>query len=88
MTKETVIPVQLELELCEPAHRPASLIVREMMRKLTLYQREEREYDEFLRNKVYASLTSRQTDRNRCNEQVGATFAARRADLIGTVTTR
>ncbi len=82
MTKKTVLPVQLELELGGATHRPASQIVRELMRKLTAYQCEEREYNEFLRNKVYASLASKQTDRKRFNEEIGAIFDARRAGLL------
>src|SRR5256885_5449127 len=36
----------------EAAHRPASQVLRELMREFVQRQRESREYDEFLRRKV------------------------------------
>lgn len=63
------------------SHRPASQIVREMMREFILRQREAREYDEFLHSKVAAARQSMRTDQGRSNEEVEAKFAARRAEL-------
>jgi hypothetical protein len=39
----------------EAAHRPASQVVRELMREFVQRQRQAREYEEFLRHKVEAA---------------------------------
>ena len=61
MPKEAVFTMKLEPELraefmaeAEAAHRPASQILRELMREFVRRQREAREYDEFLRRKAEA----------------------------------
>jgi hypothetical protein len=88
MQKEAVFTMKLESELREEfmaeaaaSHRPASQIVREMMREFVLRQREAREYDEFLRVKVDAARLSMRADQGDSNEEVEARFTARRAEL-------
>jgi predicted transcriptional regulator len=89
MSKEAVFTMKLEPELrdafmaeAEAADRPASQLVREMMRQFIQRQREAREYDEFLRRKVEIARTSMQAGIGRSNEEVEAEFAARRAALL------
>jgi len=89
MPKEAVFTMKLEPELrdefmaeAEAAHRPASQIVRELMREFVHRQREAREYDEFLRRKVELARASIRAGRGRSNEEVEAEFAARRAELL------
>ena len=92
MSKEAVFTMKLEPELrdefmaeAEAAHRPASQVLRELMREFVQRQREAREYDEFLRSKVEAGRASMQADRGRPNDEVEAAFAARRAQVVGKV---
>jgi len=86
MSKQAVFTMKLEPELrdtfmaeAEAIHRPASQILRELMREFVQRQREAREYDEFLCRKVEAGLVSMQADLGRSNDEVEAEFAARRA---------
>jgi predicted transcriptional regulator len=86
MPKEAVFTMKLEPELrdafmaaAEAARRPASQIVRELMRDYVQRQREEREYDEFLRRKVDAARSSMRAGHGRSDDEVEAEFAARRA---------
>jgi len=86
MSKQAVFTMKLEPELraefmseAEAAHRPASQILRELMREFVQRQREAREYDEFLRRKVEAGRASMQVGQGRSNDEVEAEFAARRA---------
>jgi len=88
MPKEAVFTMKLEPELraefmaeAEAAHRPASQILRELMREFVRRQREAREYDEFLRRKVEAGRTSMQAGLGRPDDDVEAEFAARRASV-------
>jgi predicted transcriptional regulator len=88
MPKESVFTMKLEPELrdefmaeAEAAHRPASQIVRELMRDFIQRQREAREYDDFLRQKVDVAWASVRAGRGRSNDEVEGDFAARRADL-------
>lgn len=90
MSKEAVFTMKLEPELraefmaeAEAAHRPASQVLRELMREFVQRQRETREYDEFLRNKVEAGRASMQAGRGRSNEELETAFAARRAQVTG-----
>ena len=89
MSKETVFTMKLEAELREAfmaeakaAHRPASQVARELMREFVERQREAREYDAFLRQKVEAAQASVQLGRGRSNEEVESEAAARRAELL------
>ena len=86
MSKQAVFTMKLESELraefmaeAEAAHRPASQILRELMREFVQRQREAREYDEFLRRKVEAGRASMQVGQGRSNDEVEAEFTARRA---------
>ncbi|MGK9231133.1 antitoxin of toxin-antitoxin stability system [Inquilinus limosus] len=90
MPKEAVFTMKLETELrdafmaeAEATHRPASQVMRELMREFVQRRREEREYDEFLRRKVEIARASMRAGRGRSNEEVEAEFAARRAELLG-----
>jgi len=88
MAKEAVFTMKLEPELraefmaeAEAAHRPASQVVRELMREFVQRQREARDYDEFLSQKVEAGRVSMRAGLGRSNEAVEAEFAARRAGV-------
>ena len=63
----------------EAAHRPASQLVRELMREFIQRQRDARDYDAFLRGKVEAARSSMRAGRGQPNDEVEAAFAARRA---------
>ncbi len=89
MPKEAVFTMKLEPELrdqfmaeAEAAHRPASQVVRELMREFVQRQREAREHDEFLRRKVEVARSSLRAGRGASNEEVEAEFATRRASVI------
>ena len=86
MSKEAVFTMKLEPELraafmaeAQASHRPASQVLRELMREFVERQREAREYDQFFSRKVDAGRASMQAGRGRSNEEVDAEFAARRA---------
>ena len=86
MTKEAVFTMKLESELrdafmaaAESAHRPASHVMRELMRDFVQRQREAKEYDDFLQRKVDAGRRSMLAGQGAANEAVEAEFAARRA---------
>ena len=86
MSKEAVFTMKLELELrdafmaeAEASHRPASQVMRELMRDFIQHQREGREYEEFLGRKVAAARASVEAGRGRSNDEVAARFAKRRA---------
>jgi predicted transcriptional regulator len=88
MSKQAVFTMKLEPELraefmaeAEAAHRPASQVLRELMREFVQRQRESREYDEFLRRKVEAGRASMRAGMGRSNDEVEAEFAARRASV-------
>lgn len=90
MPKEAVFTMKLEPELrdefmaeAEAAHRPASQVLRELMREFVQRQRKAREYDEFVRAKVEAGRASMRAGRGRPNEKVEATFAAKRNRATG-----
>ena len=86
MSKEAVFTMKLEPELraefmaeAEASHRPASQVLRELMRDFVQRQREAREYDTFLQRKVKVARASMRAGRGRSNDKVEADFAARRA---------
>ncbi|MEO6320384.1 MAG: antitoxin of toxin-antitoxin stability system [Polaromonas sp.] len=88
MSKEAVFTMKLEPELradfmaeAQASHRPASQVMRELMREFVLRQREARAYDDFLSQKVAAGRASMQAGRGRSNEELEATFAAKRASV-------
>jgi hypothetical protein len=86
MSKEAVFTMKLEADLradfiaeAQAADRPASQILRELMRDFVKQQRQARDYDAFLEKKVEAARTSLQAGKGLGNEEVEAIFAARRA---------
>lgn len=86
MSKQAVFTMKLEPELraefmaaAEVAHRPASQVMRELMREFVQRQSEAKEYDEFLRRKVEVARLSMAAGLGRSNDEVEAEFAARRA---------
>lgn len=88
MAKEAVFTMKLEPELraefmaeAEAVHRPASQVVRELMREFVQRQREAREYDEFLHRKVEAGRAAVRAGLGRSNDEVEVEFAARRAGV-------
>ncbi len=88
MAKEAVFTMKLEPELraefmaeAEAAHRPASQVVRELMREFVQNQRTAREYDEFLHRKVEVARLSMRAGQGQPNDEVEAEFAARRASV-------
>ena len=90
MPKEAVFTMKLEPELraafmaeAEAAHRPASQLLRELMREFVQRQREAREYDEFLRSKVEAGRASMRVGRGRSNDKVEAAFTDKRNQVAG-----
>ncbi len=85
MSKEAVFTMKLEsalradfLAAAEATHRPASQILRDLMREFIQRQRETRQYDEFLRNKVEISRTSMHANLGCPNEEIEAAFKKRR----------
>lgn len=85
MSKQAVFTMKLESELreqfmaeAEAAHRPASQIVREMMRQFVQTQREAREYEAFLQRKVDIARASMRAGDGLTNAEIEAEFAARR----------
>ena len=90
MPKEAVFTMKLEPELrdqfmaeAEAVHRPASQLVRELMREFVRRQRQAREYDEFLQRKVKVARASMRAGRGQSNGEVEAKFAARRTKVAG-----
>jgi predicted transcriptional regulator len=90
MPKEAVFTMKLEPDLREAfmseaqaSHRPASQILRELMREFVQNQRQAREYDDFLSQKVQTARLSMNAGVGMTNEAVEAQFAARRAQVTG-----
>jgi predicted transcriptional regulator len=89
MSKEAVFTMKLEADLrsefmaeAEAARRPASQVLRELMREFVQRQRDAREYDDFLRVKVEAGRASMRAGLGKSNDEVEAAFAARRASVM------
>lgn len=90
MSKEAVFTMKLEPALrdefmseAQATHRPASQILRELMREFVQRQRQAREYDDFLAHKVQTARASMQAGVEISNDEVEAQFAARRAKIAG-----
>ena len=86
MPKEAVFTMKLEPELrdalmaeAQASHRPASQIVRELMREFVQRQREAREHDAFLRGKVDDARAQIAAGKHASDEAVETRAAARRA---------
>jgi len=89
MPKEAVFTMKLEPELreafmaeAEASHRPASQILRELMRDFVQRQREAREYEAFMRGKVADARAQIASGNYAPAEDVETRFAARRAQLL------
>jgi hypothetical protein len=89
MSKEAVFTMKLEPELraefiaeAEAAHRPASQILRDLMREFIQRQREAREYDAYLLQKVETARVSMRTGQGLTNDEVEAEFTVRRANAM------
>lgn len=85
MSKHAVFTMKLEPELrdqfmaeAEASQRPASQIMREMMRQFVQAQQEAREYEVFLQRKVNLAREAMAAGEGMSNEEVDAQFAARR----------
>ncbi|SDZ63668.1 antitoxin of toxin-antitoxin stability system [Pseudomonas sp. NFIX28] len=88
MPKHAVFTMKLEADLrdqfmaeAEASHRPASQIVREMMRQFVQEQRQAREYEAFLQQKVNIARGSMTAGEGIANDELEASFAARRAQV-------
>ncbi|SFG28038.1 hypothetical protein SAMN05518801_11376 [Novosphingobium sp. CF614] len=86
MGKEAVFTMKLEAELradfmaeSEALHRPASQVVRELMREFVERQRMKRAHSAFVERKVVLARTSMQAGQGLGNDEVEAEFANRRA---------
>jgi predicted transcriptional regulator len=89
MTKEAVFTMKLESELrdafmaaAEASHRPASQILRELMRDYVQREQQSLEYEAFLRAKVTKARESVANNKGRTQDEVSADFAIRRAQLL------
>ena len=85
MSKDAVFTMKLEPELraefmaeVKAADRPASQVLRELMREFVQRQRQSRDYDAFLGRKVEAARGSMRAGEGQSNDEVEAAFAARR----------
>jgi len=86
MSKDAVFTMKLESALrndflaeADAAHRPASQIIRELMRDFIQRQRALRSHEQYVNQKVSAARLSIQAGVGIANEDVEAEFAARRA---------
>lgn len=90
MSKEAVFTMKLEPQLREQfmaeaqaAHRPASQILRELMREFVQRQNQARQYDQFLQTKVDLARESIRQGLGQSHQKVEAEFAERRAKVMG-----
>ena len=90
MPKEAVFTMKLEPKLRDDfmdeaaaEDRPASQVMRELMRGYIEQRRQAREYDDYMRQKVEAGRASMRVGRGRPNDEVEAEFAARRNKATG-----
>ncbi|WP_395444127.1 antitoxin of toxin-antitoxin stability system [Caulobacter sp. UC70_42] len=88
MSKDAVFTMKLEPELrdafiaeAQVAHRPASQIVRDLMRDYVQRQRQARDHETFVRAKVEAGRRDRVAGLDWSNDEVEAEFAAHRLGL-------
>lgn len=84
MPKDAVFTMKLDSDLradfmaaAQASHRPASQVVRELMREFVQQQ----DQSAFLQQKVEAARVSVRKGEGRSNEEVEADFAARRARI-------
>lgn len=90
MTKAAVFTMKIEPELraafmaeAEAAHRPASQVVRELMREFVDRQRADRDHAAFVERKVALARASIRQDDGISNDDVEREFATRRAGNAG-----
>jgi predicted transcriptional regulator len=88
MTKNAVFTMKLEPELRDAfmaaaaaSHRPASQIMRELIREFVAKQEEAGDYKEYLARKVARARESIAKGRYATQEEVEARFAALRAEV-------
>ncbi|AJP73019.1 hypothetical protein [Sphingomonas hengshuiensis] len=88
MSKAAVFTMKLEPDLraeflaaAEAAHRPASQVVRELMREFVQRQRADDAHRAFVERKVALARTSVAAGRGREHAAVDADFAARHARI-------
>ncbi len=86
MQKETVFSMKLESDLrasfmaeAEAMHRPASQILRDLMREFIQRQKNAREYEEFLRQKVEVARDQINSGLVISNSEIEADFSARKS---------
>jgi predicted transcriptional regulator len=89
MTKEAVFTMKLEPDLradfmaaAQASHRPASQILRELMRDFVQRQRQAREYEDFLQSKVDQARKQVAGGLLASHEDVESRFEKRRAALL------
>jgi predicted transcriptional regulator len=90
MPKEAVFTMKLESSLREDfiaaakaSDRPASQVIRELMREYIQRQSESRAYDIYLAQKVEKGRQSIRAGEGEYNEEVERLFAERRARVAG-----
>ncbi|MBP6808618.1 MAG: antitoxin of toxin-antitoxin stability system [Chromatiaceae bacterium] len=95
MPKEAVFTMKLEPELrddfmaeAKASHRPASQLLRELMRDFVQRQKQAREYEDFLRGKVDLAREQIASGQHASNEEVEARFAALRAEVMNNTRNR
>lgn len=89
MAKEAVFTMKLEPELrdafmaeAQASDRPASQVVRELMREFVKTRQAARDYEAFLHDKVAKARLSIEAGRGRSQDEVEAEFATRRAQAL------
>lgn len=88
MSKATVFTMKLDADLradfmaeAEASHRPASQVVRDLMRDFVRGQRERRACSDFLQRKVERARASVRDGNGHADDEVEARFAARRGQI-------
>jgi len=86
--KESVFTMKLEPELraefmaeAEEENRPASQIVREMMRNYIEQKKQSRDYDVWLKRKIDVARRSMYSEQGRSNDEIEKLFATKRDHL-------
>ena len=89
MSKEAVFTMKLEPELrsafmaaAAAEDRPASQVVRELMRGYIVQRQQGCEYEDYLRRKVEAGRAAMHAGQGLSNAEVEAEFAARRNKVL------
>ena len=89
MSKEAVFTMKLEPELrdefmaaARALDRPASQVVRDLIREFVRNQREAQEHEAFVARKVEAGRRDMRAGDGRSHDEVEADFAVRRKQLL------